>query len=210
MKCDKQLELGFYWNPFVANQSMFWDDLIRIDPQLVVMNFGYWDLLHHHDTGHFFDQVTELFSHIRVSKHESKNFPRIILLSMGNIQSELTSTEEKQLFMKDELAQHYNLIMESLIDLYKLHQVVEIVDLYDVMSDDPEPTTDGIHPNTEIYATLQRQIVNLSAKPASKPKPSSIGRNPLLGLIVGVYVFLALATGDAFLILSFLPKWFLH
>jgi hypothetical protein len=112
--------------------------------------------------------------------------------------------------MKDELAQHYNLIMESLIDLYKLHQVVEIVDLYDVMSDDPEPTTDGIHPNTEIYATLQRQIVNLSAKPASKPKPSSIGRNPLLGLIVGVYVFLALATGDAFLILSFLPKWFLH
>jgi len=84
-------------------------------------------------------------------------------------------------------------------------------------------TIDGIHPSLEVTdGMIQLLLSNINSKKdrvrhtirpdnlglfqnVNAPAPSKfVGRYPVLGLMVGVYIFAVLITGDIFLITHFL------
>lgn len=233
-ECSASLRIDTVWKPFVEEQRVYLETLLseNVRSTVIVLNFGLWDLLHNHDAVRFEEEVKEYFITLRKlidSYQPRERAPIVIILQNGILEPEKMSTEEKKLYMTPKDSHMYSIIMKKYISSLGLTESVEQVDLYSLMENvTDERTIDGVHPTTKIEDALVQILINKinnkvipegnGAKQnrtelksrgilANTPAPASfVGRYPILGLFVGIYIFAVLASGDVFLVTHLLMK----
>jgi len=223
---------------------------IQDDADVILLNLGYWDLLHIHEFPEFMREFSHLLLSIRKTIEQKLNnnqrVPVILLFNMGVLEHQSTFTAEKHLYMRDVHAQKTNHIMQMLIEHYHLQEWISLVDFHSWMQvqgntlPQSSPhlssnglTLDGIHPLNSIVARISDLVLtqiseqttllnqhlldepqlqldrnlnshlNADANSNTNAKgANSVGFDPVLGLLVGLYLFAALLTGDSFLVLN--------
>ena len=190
-------------------------DLLSQKTKLLIWNVGNWDLLHIHDIKDFEEKFEELLFQLKQWYAKQSNPPILFFITMGTFETDKMQQESKKEYLTTESAIKYNKIMEKILKNNKNEIPVEIVNINEFMEKEIEPTNDGVHPNQEITERVLHKILDRSinlTRAASAPKqptervPGFSWRNSNYGFLVGCYLFLALMTGDIFLVTNFILK----
>ena len=180
------------------------------------MNMGPWDLLHNHDAKEFTDTLSHFFARLRFwsSRLEAKkNSVKVYLYNIGVLETSKMTSEEKRQFMTEQEGQRFSEIMEDLLWREEIDHFVSYIDIHQVMESRPvdQPATDdGVHPTAEVARAINQLLLNSihhdtkDAMEQSTTANKFVGRYPILGFFVGIYLFAALASRDTFLITHFL------
>lgn len=180
-------------------------------------------MLHFHDTINFQARVNQYFQTISTwidhQKSKGNALPIMYLFNIGDLETEKLTNEDKIQHMTNDRVEEYNMIIHSQLQEFGFSEMITLFDIRAILNAaGKDYSIDGIHPNQDITKDIMQVLFYqisedtrraVSVKPSNQTSPSKfVGRYPVLGLFVGIYIFAVLITGDVFLITHLLMDVF--
>lgn len=263
--------IKFFWRPFLNETIELLHSIHKHETKSSIflsINVGSWDLLHHKNNAEKFTVDVESLRKSLEWLLSSRNIEirGVVIQSLGLLEDEKFTNENKQIFLKDEFGMMFSKILYDNLfvplsltfpnKMFWINQRMVMKALVG-QTKDKESTTDGIHPVRPIVDFMTDVITNLvwlqyepksslsdtqnqipfSFGPSltksrtrslleggektadsnnthpknatvslSNNQSSFIGRDPVLGALVGLYILLSLFLKDPFLISNPLLK----
>eukprot|EP01038_Epipyxis_sp_PR26KG_P007906 gene7906-10731_t len=213
---DRNLTIQFKWAPMISNVTSVVKQVYNRSPCVVVMGVALWDALYIRNLTTYKQELDELSKFMSSSSSKPVN----IWISATNIEDNLLSTQDKQLYMNEKIVSTYRQAFNSSEKVKNVFHAV--IDTRYVSSlTKGVGSVDGIHYSQDVYHVIAQMIsnaysiispvrvkrdYNLQATSKKKYTPKSTGSmsSPYHGAIVLLVATIMLFTMDSFFGLGFL------